>query len=304
MSTSKNQALGRGLKALLPASEHEDDLLAAGSEPENGQRDYFSCPIGFINPNPYQPRNHFDDDELKDLARSIGEKGVLQPLVVRRTEDERYELIAGERRLRAAKLAGLEKVPVIVKDIAISDRLELALIENIQRQDLNPMEEARAYARLMEEFGLTQDTVARRVGKSRSLVANTVRYLQLPAAMQQGLAAGDISAGHARVLLGMEDPAARQALYDEIVTKKLTVREAEAAAARSRTKATGKRHAPPIVPAAQCRAHGKTIAACLGAKSKIVQRGNKGKIEIEFGSAEELEAIIDRLRLLRPEEGP
>jgi len=302
MTTIKTGGLGRGLKALLPASDKEGQLLAAGETGEGG-RDYFSCPIEFIKPNPYQPRTTFNEEELTGLAKSIREKGVLQPLVVRRTSDNRYELIAGERRLRAARLAELEKVPVIVKDIAISDRLELALIENIQRSDLNPLEEAEAYAKLMDEFGLTQDCVAKRVGKSRSAIANSVRVLQLPDPMKESLAGGEISAGHARVLLGIEDEGARKDLFERIVANHLSVREAEAAAKKLKAAPAGRKRPAPILSKEQCREHGRRIAGCLGVKSKVVQRGRKGAIEIEFTSKEELERIVALLTTIKQETG-
>jgi len=290
----KNRALGKGLKALLPASDEEEILLAErGMEEAETDKNYFSCPIDFIQPNPYQPRSEFSEEELAGLSQSIREKGVLQPLVVRRAAENRYELIAGERRLRAAKLAELEKVPVIVKDIAISDRLELALIENIQRQNLNPLEEARAYARLMEEFGLTQDIVARRVGKSRSAIANSVRILNLPEMMQESLARGEISAGHARVLLGIDDSGARDTLFATIIDKQLSVREAEAAAKKIKSAPRKRAKIQPLLSREQCRASSKTLASYLGATSKVVQRGKKGKIEIEFSSEEELQRILD-----------
>ncbi|NOX25680.1 MAG: ParB/RepB/Spo0J family partition protein, partial [Deltaproteobacteria bacterium] len=221
--------LGRGLNALLPASDN-DDLNAdwGGVEETNkGRGPYFLCPLDFIIPNPYQPRSNFKEAELAGLSASIKEKGVLQPLIVRRLTDNKYELIAGERRLRAARLAELEKVPVLIKDISISDRLELALIENIQREGLNPLEEAMAYGKLIEEFGLTQEVVARRVGKSRSTITNSIRILQLPDYARQSLANGDISAGHGRVLLSLENETDILALHDRIIKEGLSVRETE-----------------------------------------------------------------------------
>ncbi|MCK5436874.1 MAG: ParB/RepB/Spo0J family partition protein, partial [Desulfobulbaceae bacterium] len=188
---ARPDVLGRGLNALLPGLEEETS--ADFSLP------YFICPVDSIRPNPFQPRKDTKNWDLDGLAESIREKGVLQPLIVRKSDDSGYELIAGERRLRAAKMAGLDQVPVIVKDVSANDTLELALIENIQRQDLNSLEEAEAYQKLTQDFGLTQEEVAGRVGKERSTVTNALRILQLPDYAKQDIIDGVLTAGHARV---------------------------------------------------------------------------------------------------------
>ncbi len=292
--------LGRGLNALLPASDN-DDLNAdwGGVEETNeGRGPYFLCPLDFIIPNPYQPRSSFKEAELAGLSASIKEKGVLQPLIVRRLTTNKYELIAGERRLRAARLAELEKVPVLIKDISISDRLELALIENIQREGLNPLEEAKAYGQLIEEFGLTQETVARRVGKSRSTITNSIRILQLPDYAKQSLANSDISAGHGRVLLSLENETDILALHDQIIKKGLSVRETEKLgreiknnAAKIHRPAKGYKK-PGAIPSHHCQQFTQSLKKFLGAKSKIIQKGNAGRIEIEYSSPEELERLL------------
>ena len=287
--------LGKGLMALLPADTENNELSLDQNEIKSDDSPYFVCPIAFIQPNPYQPRKVFNPDELESLAASIKEKGILQPLVVRKIADNQYELIAGERRLRAAQLAALEKVPVLVKDIAISDRLELALIENIQRENLNPLEEAEAYAQLIEEFSLTQEMVSKRVGKNRSTVANSLRILQLPDYAKESLNNGKISSGHARVLLSLSDDRQIKLLHDTIIAKSLSVRETEALAKKMKApvkeKAITKRPEPSL-PVPYCLTVTKTLTDYFGAKSTIVQQGNKGKIEIEYLSAEDLVRLL------------
>lgn len=295
-ATKRVSPLGKGLKALLPVSE-ERGIDLNGPEIEKPDSPYFMCPIDFIVPNPYQPRKEFDLDDLQGLASSIGEKGVLQPLVVRKIKENEFELIAGERRLRASKVAGLERVPVIVKEVGLSDRLELALIENIQRENLNALEEAEAYGKLADEFGMTQEIIAKRVGKNRSTVANFLRMLTLPDYAKVSLQSGAISAGHARVLLGVEEDCQR-ALHDEIVKNNLSVREAEKLGKsiksdrNSASKNSIKQKAAPGIPVSYCKAMNTNLAAYLGSKSKIIQSGSKGKIEIEYSSPEDLERLL------------
>ena len=214
--TGKKRVLGKGLKALIP------DMEPAGLR----SSDYFQCDIDRIRPNRYQPRVRFTEDDLAELARSIGANGVLQPLLVRR-DGQSFELIAGERRLRAAKLAGLAQVPVVVKDIDIPELLEMSIIENIQREDLNPMEEADAYHQLMTLFDLTQDQVATRVEKSRSAVANFLRLRQLPEPVKEHIRDGSLSTGHGRALLGARTPALLHKAWRTVVAGGLSVRETE-----------------------------------------------------------------------------
>ena len=276
--------LGKGLNALLPA-DMDEESTGAGSE-------YFQCPIYKISPNPYQPRQEMDDERLQELAESIRTRGIIQPLVVRQGEDG-YELIAGERRLRAAGIAGLDLVPVVVRDAEPEDRLELALIENIQRQNLNPIEEAAAYRQLAEEFSLTQEEIAVKVGKERSTVANALRLLQLPEYAQNDIRSGTLSMGHGRVLLSLKDDEQRRELRDAIIAGSLSVRQSEKLAARmkkGRPKRRKKAERRPI-PESYCQTLANEFVSFLGNKSRIIQQGDRGKIEIEYYSLDDLERL-------------
>ncbi len=286
---SKPMRLGKGLNALLPSPE-EMDLPPTPEE----AGPYRVCPLAAISANPYQPRMEMEGDALQNLADSIRQSGILQPLVVRALPDGRYELIAGERRLRAAKLAGLHEVPVLVKEGTPQDRLELALVENIQRENLNPFEEASAYYRLVKEFNLTQEEVAKRVGKERSTVANSLRLMQLPDYAKEDVARGRISPGHARVLLSLEAGEGMRALRDLIIERQLTVRQAEEEA----KKLKGEKKAPPRkdkpqpqISESYCRTLANELNNYLGAKSKIVQHGDRGRLEIEYYSVSDLERL-------------
>jgi ParB family chromosome partitioning protein len=275
--------LGKGLGALL-STEDIYDLESPG---------FFLCPIEKIRPNPNQPRKHIDQDSLEGLAGSIKEKGILQPLVVWEV-DGVYELIVGERRWRAAQKAGLKAVPVVIKDVSPDELLELALVENIQREDLNPLEEAMAYSRLIDELGLTQSQVASRVGRERSTVANFLRLLQLPDYAQADLLDGRLSMGHARAILMLEDPESRKELRDQIIKKDLSVRQAEALARRlakgKRIGARVRREDPDI------RNLCEDLTRRLGSKVKIVQTKRGGRLEIRYRSVQDLERVIRLLR--------
>lgn len=285
----KRTGLGKGLEALLPSSGE------AG-----GENAYFLCPIDSIVPNPSQPRKTMNDDALKELSASVREKGVLLPLVVRETSAEMFEIIAGERRWRAARLAGLTEVPVLVKDVSPLDRLEMALIENIQRQDLNPLEEAEAYLRLVSEFGLTQEEVAKRVGKERSTVANTLRINQLPDFAKEDLASGMLTMGHARVLLGLGTPEIMQEVRDEILANGLNVRQAEALVKKKKeSKKTSSASGPSKraskknqMPESYCKALTGDLVGYLGTRVRIIQSGPRGKVEIEYYSSDDLERVL------------
>lgn len=247
--------------------------------------------IGSIVPNPYQPRKVFNPDQLRELADSIKEHGVIQPLVVNQTQSG-YELVVGERRFRASQLAGLQKVPVIIKSgMQDQTKLEVALIENIQRQELNPIEEAMAYEKLMKSFGMTQEQVAQKVGKSRPAVANTVRLLNLPAEIQRAIIEGKISEGHARAILGLSGIERQLALYKMIVDQGLNVRQVEAKVrelmARPRLEAAG--------PDPKTIAIENALRSKLGTKVRIEKRGRGGKIMIEFFSDEELDDLIGKM---------
>ena len=275
--------LGKGLGALL-STEDIYDLESPG---------FFLCPIEKIRPNPDQPRKHIDQDSLEGLAGSIKEKGILQPLVVWEV-DGSYELIVGERRWRAAQKAGLKAVPVVIKDVSPDELLELALVENIQREDLNPLEEAMAYNRLIDEMGLTQSQVASRVGRERSTVANFLRLLQLPDYAQADLLDGRLSMGHARAILMLEDPESRKELRDQIIKTDLSVRQAEALARRlakgKRLGARVRREDPDIKNLCE------DLTCRLGSKVKIVQTKRGGRLEIRYRSVQDLERIIRLLR--------
>ncbi len=274
----KRRALGRGLGALIPGTY----------APEAGPDNTF-VPISAIRANPMQPRQDFADEKIDELAESIRQKGILQPLLVRRVSGG-YELIAGERRLRAAQKLGMEQVPVTVRDANDSDLLELALIENIQRENLNPLEEARAYRRLVDEFDLTQEDIAKRVGKDRSTVANSLRLLQLPAAIQRDIERGVLSAGHARALAGAGSDDAKVELARAIVANRLNVRQAERLA---------KRAARPVADV-ELHAAEQRLTETLGTRVRLVQRRNgSGRIEIEYYSGEELNGLIERLSTAR-----
>lgn len=275
--------LGRGLGALL-STEDIYDLESPG---------FFLCPIEKIRPNPDQPRKHIDQDSLEGLAGSIKEKGILQPLVVWEV-DGIYELIVGERRWRAAQKAGLKTVPVVIKDVSPDELLELALVENIQREDLNPLEEAMAYGRLISELGLTQSQVASRVGRERPTVANFLRLLQLPDYAQTDLLDGQLSMGHARALLTVEDPERQKELRDQIIKKSLSVRKAEALARRlakgERLSARVRKEDPDIKNLCE------DLTYRLGSKVKIVQTKRGGRLEIRYRSVQDLERVIRLLR--------
>lgn len=276
------QALGKGLGALIPekpSSEFE------------GKRVFHFCGIEEIQPNPFQPRKAFDDEQLQDLVGSIRQKGILQPLVVRR-KGESYELIAGERRWRAAQKAGVKEVPILIRDVPESEILELSLIENLQRENLNPIEEAEAFKGLMDQFHLTQEEISRRVGRDRTTIANTIRLLRLPPEIRQSLAQGAISMGHARALLSLDGLEKQKLAFKKVLAANLSVRQTESLVKRIHSKAHP-RHAKngqewnPIV---------EELQRVLGTKVRIVGKRKRGRIEIEFYSQDELDRIIELLR--------
>jgi ParB family transcriptional regulator, chromosome partitioning protein len=278
--TNRRSGLGKGLDALIPSLQ-----------PVVEQVD-----IDLIAPNPQQPRSVFDPESLAELAESIREHGVIQPLIVSRPQGQGsapYQLIAGERRLLASRQAGLAKVPVIVKEATPQALLELALVENLQRQDLGALEEAVAFKRLGEEFDLTQEQIATRVGRSRSAVANSLRLLMLSEEIQASLARGEISAGHARALLGIDDVDERRAAWRRIVEGRLTVRDAESLA-----KGGGRlrsRKGPSRRRSADIEALEEQLRASLGTKVDLTRGRSGGRVVIHYYSDEELEAIIERL---------
>lgn len=286
----KKSVLGKGLGALIPEIESIDNLPPTGSE-----RDFFNCPVELIEPNPYQPRITFSESELGELAESIRSQGVLQPLLVRKN-DTGYELIAGERRLRAAKQAGLDDVPVMVKNISDRKMLEISIVENIQRQNLNPVEEAESYHRLMTEFDLTQEEAAERVGKSRSAVANIIRLRQLPGEIKESITAGAISMGHARALLGADNEKQQFGAWQEVIGRELSVRETEKLI---RDLKQEKKENPPKVLSPEDHYFSDlsdSLSQRYGTKVQIRKKGKKGKVVIDFYSPEDLDRLITLLQ--------
>ena len=280
----KKLALGKGLGALIP------DISAAGDMED----DYFYCQINRIRPNRYQPRKKFKEDELAALSASIKEQGIVQPLLLRRHEDG-YELVAGERRLRAAKLAGYKEVPCVIRELTEKQALEMSLVENIQRENLNPMEEADAYHRLITEFELTQEAVAIRVGKSRPAVANYLRLRQLPDIIKESIVDGVLSMGHARALLGISNKAQQLAVWRTVVSKGLSVRETEALVNRIKKETGNVRKRKEGSDEIYFTNISEELSRNFGTKVQIRRRGQKGKVEIEFYSNEDLDRLLHLL---------
>ena len=280
MTDERPRGLGRGLSALIG----DEAVPTRGEALPKATR---TLPVAFLRPGRFQPRKNFADDALAELAASIREKGVLTPILVRPLGADSFEIVAGERRWRAAQIAKLHDVPVVVRDLADAEALEIAIIENIQRADLNALEEAAAYQELMDRFGRTQEQVAQDVGKSRSHVANSVRLLRLPEAVKQWLREGKLTAGHARTLLSAADP---EAAAREILTGQMSVRQAERRSPK-KTKPGGK---PPKDPnLADLEA---SISNKLGLKIQIIHKGDKGgEVRIAYSSLEQLEEITRRL---------
>ncbi len=315
---AKRTGLGRGIGALIPTSEATDDrpsdvffpratvaepdrAHAAESEPGEeliavpGARLANIDPT-LIVPNPRQPRTHFDADDLAELVHSVREFGVLQPVVVRATDEGTYELIMGERRTRAAREAGLESIPAVIRDTADEHLLRDALLENLHRSELNPLEEASAYQQLLEDFGITQEELATRIGRSRPQISNTIRLLKLPMPVQQRVAAGVLTAGHARAILSLGDDAeAMQRLADKIVNEDLSVRAAEAAAKIP----DAARPRPSKPQAGARRAHLDEVAERLGdrlnTRVRISLTARKGQIMVDFASIQDLNRILEEI---------
>ena len=281
----KKIALGKGLGALIPGIEKE----------EEAKQDFFYCDIDLIRPNRFQPRTTFSEEDLQELADSIKTQGVLQPLLVR-PDDAGYELIAGERRLRASKRAGLTQVPVVIKRVTDDKLLEMSLVENIQRENLNPIEEAEAYHRLISQLDLTQDQASARVGKSRSAVANFLRLRQLPDQIKASITDGTLSMGHARALLGAETAALQLAAWRAVISKKLSVRETENLVRRLKSQKKTPKVSLNRSEQIYFTSLAEDLSRHLGTKTLIKKDGQKGKVEIEFYSNDDLEHLIDRLK--------
>lgn len=290
MTSSPRPALGRGLSSLIPKTQ-----LGSG---DGGVE---TVDIDLIVPNPQQPRMRFDAASLEELAASIVEHGVLQPVIVSEVTSEQgpktYQLIAGERRVQAARMAGLTRVPVVIKEAADGESLEIALVENLQREDLNALEEAAAFKRLSDEFDMTQERISQRVGRSRTAVANTLRLLTLEEDIRESLASGQITEGHARALLGIDDAGVRMDAWRRIVADALTVRQAEeiARALKATWSTTSTKTRSAAMPDPHARAIEDDLRHALGAPVSIARSRKGGRITIRFHSDDELEGLIERL---------
>ena len=315
---AKRTGLGRGISALIPTADQAerpvdvffpgasiqklaeaqradaDAAVEADLEPIPGIHLIQIDPNEIV-PNPRQPRTHFDEDHLAELVHSVREFGVMQPVVVRKNSDGAYELIMGERRTRAAREAGLALIPAVVRDTADEDLLRDALLENLHRSELNPLEEASAYQQLLEDFGITQEELATRIGRSRPRISNTIRLLKLPVPVQQRVAAGVLSAGHARAILSLDNPEAMQRLADKVVNEDLSVRATEVAA---KTEPSSSTRTAKATPGAR-RAYLDEVAGKLGdrlnTRVKIALGARKGQVTIEFSSIQDLNRILDEL---------
>jgi ParB family chromosome partitioning protein len=287
MMQAQKRRLGRGLAALIG----DDVVEAASPEDFRGLR---HLPIELLHPNPNNPRKTFREEELEDLSRSIREKGLLQPLVVRQRNDGEYEIVAGERRWRASQRAGLHELPVLIRELSDGETLEIALIENIQRADLNPLEEARAYGQLLEQFSYTQQQLADSVGKSRSHIANTIRLLNLPDSVRAYIEEGKLTAGHARTLVATDSPAD---LANKIISLGLSVREAENLARKVSTSTPSK---PKKDKDADTRALEKQLSDTTGLRIEIKIKGREGgTVLIKYKTLEQLDSLTQRLAKAR-----
>lgn len=284
-----NNALGRGLASLIPNASSRAGFWGAPVVADPDGERVLQVDTALVDANPWQPRKRFDDEKLKELAQSIREYGIIQPLVVTAAPAGRYQLIAGERRLKAARTIGLATVPVLVRQAEEQKKLELSLIENVQRHDLNPIEEALSYRKLIDEFSMTQEDVAVRVGKSRSTVANTVRLLNLPSSIIEGLERGAITMAHAKVILSYETEEAQLQAFKRIVAGNLTVQEATRVSTPLRKNAKMAAHDPITASWAQ------KVTAHLGFPATIMPQGRGGTVSIQYDSDEDLKTLLDKL---------
>jgi ParB family chromosome partitioning protein len=290
----KRPALGRGLSALIPDRPVAPPAAAAPAAAQAPAAPTVPREIDIdrLVPNPRQPRVHIDEHRLEELAQSIRSHGVIQPILVRPV-DGRYEIVAGERRWRAAQRAGLLKVPVAVRDVPDANLLQVALIENIQREDLNPIEEALAYRRLVDDHQMSQDAIGTAVGKDRATVANYLRLLRLPVEVRNDLASASLSMGHARALLALPDEAAQRRVAREVVSRQLSVRDTEGLVRRETAPAPAAPAARPVDP--NTRAAEDQLKVALGTRVRIIRRASGGRIEIEFSNEDELQRLYEVL---------
>ncbi len=287
------RALGRGLDALLPVAA---DKAPAGF----GDRSVFTCPLERIIPLKGQPRQHFDEKALEELSQSLREVGLLEPLVVRKLPggapgQDKYELIAGERRWRAAQRAGLREVLVVVKDVSPVAAFELAMIENVQREELNAIELAEAFSRLIKEHGYTQERLAERIGKDRTTIANSLRLLRLPPGVREKVVRGELSEGHARALLQVTDDAELAKLADKVVRGRLNVRQTEKLARATKHGAGGDRPGQPKEKSASVRDLERRLTQSLGTRCEVRDQGGKGEIAVSYASLDHLDALLEKL---------
>ena len=291
-SSTKKHGLGKGISSLMDDYSFDGVFTSAGMDPSDGE--YVLLEINRVHPNPHQPRKQFVQEPLDELAESIRVQGIIQPLIVEKISDDEFAIIAGERRYRAALLVGLEKIPVIIKKFSDLQRLEISLIENIQRENLNPIEEAKAYSYLLEKSHIRQEELANRVGKKRSTITNSIRLLSLPREMQDSLLAGEFSSGHARALLSLINPSDQDYLYQKLLTEGMSVRKAESLANDlnngKRKSKTVKKQGPMHKSADILAIEQRFIEAC---KTKVELKGSlqKGKVEISYHSMQELERL-------------
>jgi len=278
------KGLGRGLESLIPQKPKTSSVVAGAA---------VEVPISKIRTNPHQPRQAMNPTPLKELSLSIGEHGVIQPLVVSEVGDGGYQLLAGERRLQASKMAGLQKVPVVVRSATDQQKLEVALVENVQRENLNPLEEASAYQQLIDDFNLTQDQVAKKVGKSRANVANILRVLTLADEIKKALATSQLTLGHAKVLLGIKDEQARKKMFQDILAGQLSVRDTEHGVEKIKIKVVGKQLQRNK--GADILQLEENLRQALGTKVEVKEKKGRGKIVIDFYSKDELKDLISKI---------
>lgn len=288
----KKSVMGRGMSALIPKKPLKTDQ-------SDEEKVFFYANINNLRPNPKQPRKNFDPEKIKELSRSIKEHGIIQPLIVH-PEEKGYTIVAGERRFRAAMAAGLKEVPVIIKDLSPEELAEMAIIENVQREDLNSIEEALAYAHLIDHFGLTQGAIGLRIGKSRTAVTNALRLLKLPAEIQEAIKQNTLTAGHARAILALEEEALMLAFAEMIIKDQLSVRAAEKKVKAFQPKKTIKAPKKSDRYALEIQ---ENLEKLLNARVQVKNRGKAGKIEIAYASIEELEQILKQLGYQSDQDG-
>jgi len=282
-------ALGKGLGSLIPNKKIENKNIASEIDDNISDKDIKQVLVTDIQSNPWQPRTHFDKENLDELAQSIKQHGILQPLVVSKNGDK-YQLIAGERRLKAAELLGMSRVPVILKEVSDRDKLELAIVENIQRRDLNPLETANSYKKLSEEFGLSNEDIADQVGKAVSTVSNFLRLLKLPVVIKEALAKGDITMSHAKIILSYKDKDEQIKVYKQILKKDMTVHDLQDMQKKSVARDNKDKPRDPVLASWEDK-----LTKNIGAKVAIQKKGERGYVKINFHSHSELKNILDRL---------